>query len=248
MEHWYSSRGYDEKKGKEKLMYDITQTPVFGLLLTIIFYNLGRYIQRKTKNPIFNPLLIAIIGIIAFLTITNIPYESYKIGGDSINFFLSPVTVVLAVPLYKQFELFKENMIEIIIGITAGVLVSFVSIKILGSFTDVDSNLLNSLIPKSITTPMGISLTNSLGGIEAITVVAIICTGILGAIISPLVFKIGKIKHPIARGIALGTSAHALGTTKAIEMGEVEGAMSGLSIGIAGTLTVILIPILIKFL
>ena len=229
-------------------MYDVTQTPIFGLLLTIIFYNLGRFIQRKTGNPIFNPLLIAIICIIAFLSITKIPYEAYKIGGDSINFFLSPVTVVLAVPLYKQFELFKENMLEIIIGITAGVLVSFVSIKILGGVLNADSSLLNSLIPKSITTPMGISLTNSLGGVEAITVVAIICTGILGAIISPLVFKIGGIKHPIARGIALGTASHALGTTKAIEMGEVEGAMSGLSIGISGTLTVILVPILIKFL
>lgn len=229
-------------------MYNITQTPIFGLLLTIIFYNLGRFIQRKTGNPIFNPLLIAIICIIAFLSITKIPYEAYKIGGDSINFFLSPVTVVLAVPLYKQFELFKENMMEIIIGITAGVLVSFISIKILGVALNADSSLLNSLIPKSITTPMGISLTNSLGGVEAITVVAIICTGILGAIISPLVFKIGGIKHPIARGIALGTASHALGTTKAIEMGEVEGAMSGLSIGISGTLTVILIPILIKFL
>ena len=229
-------------------MYDVTQTPIFGLLLTIIFYNLGRFIQRKTGNPIFNPLLIAIICIIAFLSITKIPYEAYKIGGDSINFFLSPVTVVLAVPLYKQFELFKENMLEIIIGITAGVLVSFVSIKILGGALNADSSLLNSLIPKSITTPMGISLTNSLGGVEAITVVAIICTGILGAIISPLVFKIGGIKHPIARGIALGTASHALGTTKAIEMGEVEGAMSGLSIGISGTLTVILVPILIKLL
>lgn len=229
-------------------MYNITQTPIFGLLLTIIFYNLGRFIQRKIGNPIFNPLLIAIICIIAFLSITKIPYEAYKIGGDSINFFLSPVTVVLAVPLYKQFELFKENMMEIIIGITAGVLVSFISIKILGGALNADSSLLNSLIPKSITTPMGISLTNSLGGVEAITVVAIICTGILGAIISPLVFKIGGIKHPIARGIALGTASHALGTTKAIEMGEIEGAMSGLSIGISGTLTVILIPILIKFL
>ena len=229
-------------------MYNITQTPIFGLLLTIIFYNLGRFIQRKTGNSIFNPLLIAIICIIAFLSITKIPYEAYKIGGDSINFFLSPVTVVLAVPLYKQFELFKENMMEIIIGITAGVLVSFISIKILGGALNADSSLLNSLIPKSITTPMGISLTNSLGGVEAITVVAIICTGILGAIISPIVFKIGGIKHPIARGIALGTASHALATTKAIEMGEVEGAMSGLSIGISGTLTVILIPILIKFL
>ena len=228
-------------------MYNILETPIFGLLVTIIFYNLGRFIQRKTKNPILNPLLLAIISIILFLKLSEIPYEAYKIGGDSINFFLGPVTVVLAVPLYKQFEIFKKNMVEILVGIITGVTSSFISVKIIGMLFHTDASLINSLIPKSITTPMGISLTSTLGGIEAITVVAIICTGILGAIISPLVFKIGGIKHPIARGIALGTSSHALGTTKAIEMGEVEGAMSGLSIGIAGTLTVVLIPILIKF-
>ena len=228
-------------------MYNVFDTEIFGIILTILFFNIGIYIQKKTNKPIFNPLLIAILGIILFLSITRIPYESYKLGGDRINFFLSPVTIVLAVPLYKQFDLFKKYLLEILICISCGVVVSFISIKLIGHFTNADVDIINSLIPKSITTPMGISLTKTLNGVEAITVVSIILTGILGAIISPIVFKIGKINNPVAKGIALGTSAHALGTTKALEMGEVEGAMSGLSIGISGIITVILIPIIINF-
>ena len=214
-------------------MYNVFDTEIFGVILTILFFNIGIYIQKKTNKPIFNPLLIAILGIILFLSITKIPYESYKLGGDRINFFLGPVTIVLAVPLYKQFDLFKKYLLEILIGISCGVVVSFISVKLIGHFTNADVDIINSLIPKSITTPMGISLTKTLNGVEAITVVSIILTGILGAIISPIVFKIGKI--------------NALGTTKALEMGEVEGAMSGLSIGISGIITVILIPIIINF-
>lgn len=227
-------------------MYNILETQVFGIIVTILFFNLGIFLQKKTKNPLMNPLLIAIIGIILFLNITKIPYESFKIGADSINFFLGPVTVVLAIPLYKQFDLFKKHLLEIVIGIGCGVFSSFLSIKLIGMLTNANISIINSLIPKSITTPMGLSLTNTINGVEAVTVVAIIFTGILGAIIAPLVFKIGKINHPVAKGIALGTSAHALGTTKALEMGEVEGAMSGLSIGISGILTVVLIPIILN--
>ena len=186
------------------------------------------------------------MGIILFLKISKIPYENYKIGSDTINYFLGPVTIVLAVPLYKQFDLFKKHMIEILAGICCGVVSSFVSIIIIGKITNSNIDIINSLIPKSITTPMGLSLTSTLNGIDAITVVAIVLTGILGAIIAPIVFKIGNINHPVAKGIALGTSAHALGTTKALEMGEVEGAMSGLSIGVAGIITVILIPLLMN--
>ena len=229
-------------------MYNVFDTEIFGVILTILFFNIGIYIQKKTNKPIFNPLLIAILGIILFLSITKIPYESYKLGGDRINFFLGPVTIVLAVPLYKQFDLFKKYLLEILIGISCGVVVSFISIKLIGHFTNADVDIINSLIPKSITTPMGISLTKTLSGVEAITVVSIILTGILGAIISPIVFKIGKINNPVAKGIALGTSAHALGTTKALEIGEVEGAMSSLSIGIAGIITVIVVPIILNLL
>ena len=180
-------------------MYNVFDTEIFGVILTILFFNIGIYIQKKTNKPIFNPLLIAILGIILFLSITKIPYESYKLGGDRINFFLGPVTIVLAVPLYKQFDLFKKYLLEILIGISCGVVVSFISIKLIGHFTNADVDIINSLIPKSITTPMGISLTKTLNGVEAITVVSIILTGILGAIISPIVFKIGKINNPSKR-------------------------------------------------
>ena len=227
-------------------MYSVIETPIFGIVLTIIFFNIGIYIQNKTKKPIFNPLLIAIVGIILFLSITKIPYDKYKLGADSINFLLGPVTISLAIPLYKQFDLLKKYFLEIIVGIFCGVIVSLASILIIGGLTHANMEILNSLIPKSITTPMGLALTKTLNGIDSITVVSIIITGILGAIISPLVFKVGKINNPIAKGIALGTSSHALGTTKAMEMGEVEGAMSSLSIGIAGTITVIIVPIILN--
>lgn len=229
-------------------MYNVLGTPIFGIVITIVFFNLGVYIQKKTKNPLFNPLLIAIITIIVFLGITKIPYEKYKLGADSINFLLGPVTVVLAIPLYKQFDLLKKHFLEIVIGIVSGVSASLVSVMLIGKITNANIDIINSLIPKSITTPMGIALTNTLNGIESITVVSIILTGILGTIIAPTIFKIGRIKHPVAKGIALGTSAHALGTTKAIEIGEVEGAMSSLSIGIAGMITVIIVPIILNLL
>lgn len=227
-------------------MYNVIETPIFGIVLTIVFFNIGIYIQKKLKSPIFNPLLIAILGIIIFLSIFNIDYENYKMGAESINFFLGPVTIILAVPLYKQIDSLKKYMIEILIGISSGVIMSFGSIVLISKITNTDKIIMNSLMAKSITTPMGISLTSTLGGIESITVVSIILTGILGGIIAAPVFKIANINHPIAKGIALGTSAHALGTTKALELGEIEGAMSGLAIGITGIMTVILVPILIN--
>ena len=228
-------------------MYNVLNTPIFGIVLTVLFFNIAVYIQKKTKNPAFNPLLISILGIIVCLNIFKIPYENYKIGGNAINYFLGPITIVLAVPLYRQFELLKKYKFEILIGISCGVIVSFISIVSIGKLFNTSTEIINSLIPKSITSPMGISLANTINGIQAVTVVCIILTGILGALIAPTVFKLGKITNPIAKGVALGTSAHALGTSKAIEMGEVEGAMSGLSIGISGLITVIIVPILIKF-
>ncbi|MCC3864955.1 LrgB family protein [Terrisporobacter petrolearius] len=228
-------------------MEQILNTQLFGLVTILVFYNIGLFIQKKAKKPIFNGLLICIILIILFLKITNIPYESFKIGADIMNFMLGPVTVVLAVPLYRQFDLFKKHFKEILIGIVVGVVTSFIIITIIGKLTLTNNDIVYSILPKSITTPMGISLVNALGGVESITVVCIIATGIFGNILGDLVLKIGKITHPVSKGIALGTAAHAMGTSKALEMGEVEGAMSSLSIGICGVLTVMLVPILMNF-
>lgn len=228
-------------------MDQILNTQLFGLITILAFYNVGLFIQRKAQKPIFNSLLICIILIILFLKITKIPYENFKIGADTMNFMLGPVTVVLAVPLYRQFDLFKKHLKEILVGILVGVVTSFIVITLIGKLTATDNNIVYSILPKSITTPMGISLVNALGGVESITVVCIIATGIFGNILGELILKICRIKHPVAKGIAMGTAAHAMGTSKALEMGEVEGAMSSLSIGISGVLTVMLVPVLINF-
>lgn len=228
-------------------MDQILNTQLFGIITILAFYNIALFIQKKANKPIFNSLLICIILIILFLKITNIPYENFKIGADTMNFMLGPVTVVLAVPLYRQFDLFKKHLKEILIGIIVGVVTSFVVTIAIGKLTLTNNQIVSSILPKSITTPMGISLVNALGGVEAITVVCIIATGIFGNMLGEAILKIGKIKHPVAKGIAMGTSAHAMGTSKALEMGEVEGAMSSLSIGISGVLTVILVPILMNF-
>ena len=227
-------------------MKQILNTQLFGLITILAFYNIGLFIQKKAKKPIFNSLLISIILIILFLKVTNIPYENFKIGADIMNFMLGPVTVVLAVPLYRQFDLFKKHLKEILLGIAVGVVTSFMIISIIGKLTLTNNEIIYSILPKSITTPMGISLVNALGGIESITVVCIIATGIFGNILGELIFKIGRIKHPVSKGIAMGTAAHAMGTSKALEMGEVEGAMSSLSIGISGVLTVMIVPILMN--
>ena len=228
-------------------MDQILNTQLFGIITILAFYNIALFIQKKANKPIFNSLLICIILIILFLKITNIPYENFKTGADTMNFMLGPVTVVLALPLYRQFDLFKKHLKEILIGIIVGVVTSFVVTIAIGKLTLTNNQIVSSILPKSITTPMGISLVNALGGVEAITVVCIIATGIFGNMLGEAILKIGKIKHPVAKGIAMGTAAHAMGTSKALEMGEVEGAMSSLSIGISGVLTVILVPILMNF-
>ena len=228
-------------------MQQILNTQLFGIITILVFYNIGLYIQNKTRKPIFNSLLICIILIILFLKITNLPYEKFKIGADVINFMLGPVTVVLAVPLYRQFDLLKKHFKEILVGILGGVITSFIIVVLIGKLTSTSNEIIYSMIPKSITTPMGISLVNQLGGVESITVVCIIVTGIFGNIFAEQLLKIGRVNHPVAKGIAIGTSAHALGTSKALEIGEVEGAMSSLSIGISGIMTVIIVPILMNF-
>jgi len=221
------------------------ETPYFGILISIVAFEIGLYIYKKTKIPVLHPLLISITLIILVLSIFDIQLSSYEKGGDILSLFLGPVTVVLAIPLYKQIELLKKHKMPILIGIFTGVLTSFISVVALTKLFNYDIKMIYSLIPKSITTPIGIEISQTIGGIPSITVMAIVITGIIGAIISPLVCKIFKIDDKVARGIAIGTSSHAVGTAKAMEMGETEGAMSGLAMGISGLITALLIPLLI---
>ena len=220
-----------------------TNNMFFGLFISLIAFEIGLLIYRKTKLPIFNPLLIAIIIIIGFLKLFGIDFDTYNKSGQFINMFLGPATIVLAVPLYKQFELLKKNFLPILIGITIGSLVSILSVISISIFLNLDNLITISLLSKSVTTPIGIEITNQLGGLAPITVLAIILSGIVGAIVAPTVCKVFKITNPVAIGVGIGTASHAVGTSKAFEIGETEGAMSSLSIGIAGVITVFLAPI-----
>lgn len=228
-------------------MNEVLQTPFFGIVLTIVAYETGVFLSRKFKLAICNPMLIASVLIVGFLLATGIDLDTYDIGGDYISIFLAPVTAVLAVPLYRQIESLKKNFFPIIVGISVGCLTSFALVTLFAKLFDISPTLRISLLPKSITIPMGIELSSELGAVPAITIAAIVITGITGGVIAPLVCKLCKIKHPIAQGVAIGTSSHAIGTAKALEMGEVQGAMSSLSIGVAGILTSIFFPILLHF-
>ena len=195
----------------------------FGAAISLIAYEAGLLLKRKFKMAIFNPLLIAIIAVIAVLCLLHIDYDTYNQSGQYISYLLTPATVCLAVPLYQQMELLKKNLKAVIIGIVSGVLASLVSVLILAK--------LFSLI--------GMGVSEELGGIVTITVAVIIITGVLGNMLAETVIKLARIEEPIAKGLALGTSAHAIGTAKAMELGEIEGAMSSLAIAVAGLLTVV---------
>jgi Putative effector of murein hydrolase len=225
-------------------MNSVAGSPVFGVLVSLVAYETGVFIKQKLKLSIFNPLLIAIIILIAFFTRFHIKYNDYNNGGQLISFFLAPATIALALPLYKKFSLFKENALPILTGILCGSISGIVCVIALSKLFKLSDILTKSLIPKSITTPIGMALSSQLGGLPSITVVAIIITGILGSIIGPFLYKTLRINDKIALGIALGSASHAVGTAKAMEIGETEGAMSSITIVISGIITVLLAPLL----
>lgn len=216
---------------------------LFGLVLSLASFEVGIFINRNTRIPILNPLLIAIGIIICFLFAFHIDFDTYNKGGQFINMFLGPSTVVLAVPLYKQLDLLKKNAKAILTGIFVGSAIGIISIIGISYLVGLNSSVIKSLVPKSVTTPIGISISSQLGGVVPITVLAIIITGIVGAVFGPTICKIFRIKDKVAVGVSIGTASHAVGTSKALELGEVEGAMSSLSIGIAGIMTVIIAPL-----
>lgn len=226
----------------------IVSNPLFGITLSIIVYLVFSYIYKKTKLTILNPLLLTIIMICGLLLLLNIQYADYNQGGKFITLLLSPVTVVLAVPLYDQFELIKKNAATILVSIAVGSLTSMFSVIAICRLFSMNRALTASLIPKSITTAIAIDVSSSNGGIRAVTVVAVLITGVFGSVVGPRLCRLFHIKSRVAMGLAMGTSSHALGTAKAIEIGEDEGAMSSLAVSVAGILTVLTAPVLISLL
>lgn len=217
----------------------LEESVFFGAFISLLFYEAGLLLKKKFKLAVFNPLLIAIICVMAVLLLFDIDYDTYNEGAKYISYLLTPATVCLAVPLYRQFQLLRENLAAVVIGIVSGVLASLFSVFVLSKLFGLSHEMYVSLLPKSITTAIGMGVSEELGGIVTITVAVIIITGILGNAIAEVVFRVFRIYDPIARGLGLGTSAHAIGTAKAMELGAVEGAMSSLAIAVAGLITVI---------
>lgn len=217
----------------------LSNSVFFGAVLSLVAYEAGLLLRRKFKLAILNPLLIATICVMAVLVLFKVDYDQYNESAKYISYLLTPATVCLAVPLYEQMSLLKKNFKAVAAGIVSGVLASLVSVLVLAKLFRLSHEQYVTLLPKSITTAIGMGISEELGGIVTITVAVIIITGILGNVIAELVCKVFHIQEPIAKGLALGTASHAIGTAKAMEMGPVEGAMSSLAIAVAGLLTVI---------
>lgn len=220
-------------------MKELFESPYFGVALSVIAFWAGVKLNQKLKTPVCNPLIIAIVLVSAVLLVFRIPYDSYNEGGEIINMFLAPATACLAVAVYTKMKILKQYWLPILAGCTAGSAASMGSVFVLCRLFGLEENLTVSLLPKSVTTPIAVSISESGGGVVPITVVAVIFTGILGGIFAPFLIKVFRISDPVAAGLAIGASSHAVGTSKAIELGEVEGAMSGLAIGICGIITVL---------
>ena len=210
----------------------------FGAAISIGTYILGTWIKKKCNFFLFNPLLLSITMTIAVLLVTGIDYAHYNEGAKYLGYLLTPATVALAIPLYEQVSILKKNLTAILIGIASGVITSLITIFAMSLLFRLGHTEYVTLLPKSITTAIGIGLSEELGGYVAITVAAIMITGLFGNITGAVLCRILGIKHPIAKGIAIGTASHVMGTAKAMEIGKTEGAMSSLSVAVAGCMTV----------
>lgn len=212
-----------------------------GVTLSLLAYLFGSALKKKFKIGIFNPLLISIVISIAVLVAGNVDYEIYNEGAKYLSYCLTPATVCLAIPLYEQWELLKKHYKAVLLGLLAGALTSMTTVFLLAKLFGLSHEAYVTLLPKSITTAIGMGMSEELGGYVTITVAVIIITGVFGNMFGVWICKMFRIEEPISKGLAFGASAHAIGTTKAIELGEVEGAMSGLAIAVSGIFTVVFV-------
>ncbi len=217
----------------------ILNSAASGVFISLAAYGIGTLVKRKWNSPLANPLLIAIILVILFLKLSGVEYETYNASAKYLTYLLAPATVSLAIPMYERMQLLKENYAAILTGILSGVLASLVCVLAMALVFHLSQAEYVTLLPKSVTTAIGMDIVKELGGHSEIAAAVIIITGVLGNMAAEPICRIFAIRHPVAKGIALGTSAHAIGTAKAMEMGETEGAMSSLAIVVAGVCTVV---------
>lgn len=221
-------------------MKDLTAQPYFGVMLTVVAYWLGMKVQKKTRLAICNGMLLAVLLVIAVLLVFHIPYESYWQGGELINLFLGPATACMAVTVYSQRKLLARHWLPVLVGCVVGVVTAMGSILVLCRLLGLDRAMTMSLLPKSVTMPIATVVAQGHGGTVAVTVAAVVVTGMLGNLCARLLVKLFRVKDPMAVGLGIGACSHAMGTAKALELGETEGAMSGLAIGLCGILTTVL--------
>lgn len=224
-------------------MTELFSNPIFGIMLSIAAYLIGMLIYRRFPYPITTPLLVATGLIIVFLKMTGISYKEYYAGGSYLNMLIVPSTVALGIPLYRSFHLMKHHIRSILLGIFVACIVNTVFTALIAKWFGMDFFLAISLFPKSVTTAMAVGITDKMQGIATVTLVVVVATGILTSVLGPVFLKLLKIEDPVAVGLALGGTGHAIGTGTAIKYGYTQGAMAGLAIGITGIMYVVISPI-----
>ena len=227
----------------------IVESSFFGITLSFVTFFFFFVLKEKLRieNPLFNPLLLASAVIICFLLVSHIDFEVYNKSASVATYWLTPATISLAIPLYRQIQKLKENLMAILISIGCGCIAHALILCVIAFFAHVDELLLRSALPKSVTTAIALALSEKVGGVTSVTIVCVTIAGISGAVIGPSVLKLFGIKEPVAQGLALGTASHAVGTSKAMELGEIQGAMSSLAIVVTGVLTVVVVPIVAAY-
>lgn len=221
-------------------MREILSSQAFGIMLTLLFYLFGGWLYKKTKFPFFSPLLVATLLLMGYILIADINMTSFLTDLSGIHLFLGPLIVSLAVPIVKQFDLIKKNILPIVIGSIVGALTSIIAVYVLGAWFNIDQEILYSIIPKASTTPIAIEVSEQIGGIRAITVAVVVMTAVIGAVIVPILVKLFRIKDPRIIGMGLGTTSQAVGTAKALEIDPTAGAISGVALVFTGIATAII--------
>lgn len=221
-------------------MNTLSASPFFGILITLASWEIAIRISNRFRNPLLNPLLIAMAIILSVLRIFGITMADYNIGGDILTLFIAPATTMLAVSVYNQIAILKKNLLPVVVGCTIGSAVSIITVITLSRLFGLSEVLSDSLIPKSVTTAIAIELSLQFNGIPSITILAVLITGICGVLFSPMLIKLLRVRNPVTQGLAIGTSSHLIGTSKALEIGELQGAMSSIAIFIAGVATVLI--------
>ncbi len=229
-------------------MHDLLGISILPVILTLLAYRAGLFLQQKTKSPLCNPILIAVILVLGFLGISGMELKTYQAGATYLSWLMTPATVCLAISMYEQFQILRKNTPVILAGVAAGTVACLAMVLALCLLFGFDRELTASLLPKSVTTAIGVPLCQLAGGMPSITTASIILTGIIASVLGPTLCKLFHLTDEIARGTAFGTAGHVIGTAKASEMSKLTGAVSSLSLVMAGLLTAIVLPILTKYL